>query len=319
MNPLRFIVIGCGYMGRRHVEKVLALARIDPAISLVGAADIDVETARSVVSGHGIPAVREARELFNEADAAIVAVPTVDHFAVVKAAFEANLDVLVEKPIAATVPQGEALVLAARKRGRILQVGHQEWFNPALRVVRELIRAPRFVEAHRLSFFSDRGTDVDVVRDLMIHDLDILQQLLGAAPTRIDAIGTPVITSQLDIANARLTFANGCVANLTASRVSVTPMRKIRFFQRDGYFSIDFLSQSVKIFKRIVGEDVESPRVETEELKIDQDDVLMAQLRAFVDAIRTRCVTGVRADDALGALGTAMRVIDAMPSVEDPP
>ncbi len=283
----------------------------------MGAADIDVETARSVVSGHGIPAVREARELFNEADAAIVAVPTVDHFAVVKAAFEANLDVLVEKPIAATVAQGEALVLAARKSGRMLQVGHQEWFNPALRVVRDLIRAPRFVEAHRLSFFSDRGTDVDVVRDLMIHDIDIVQQLLGAAPTRIDAIGTPVITSQLDIANARLTFASGCIANLTASRVSATSMRKIRFFQRDGYISIDFLSQSVTIFKRLIGSDGEAPRVEMEELKIDPDDVLVAQLRAFVDAVRTRSVSDVGVSDALGALGTALRVIDAMPSVED--
>jgi predicted dehydrogenase len=317
LKPLRFIVIGCGHMGRRHVETVLALARVDPAVSLVGVADIDVQAARSLATGHAIRAVREARELFSEADAAIVAVPTVDHLAVVKAALEANLDVLVEKPIAVTVAQGEDLVLAARKRGRMLQVGHQEWFNPALRAVRELIRAPRFVEAHRLSFFSDRGTDVDVVRDLMIHDLDILQQLLGAAPTSIDAIGTPVITSRLDIANARLVFADGCIANLTASRVSVTPMRKIRFFQRDGYFSIDFLSQSVTIFRRLVGEGVETPRVETEQLKIDADDALVAQLRAFVDATRSRCVNGADASHALGALNTAIRVIDAMPSLED--
>jgi predicted dehydrogenase len=237
---------------------------------------------------------------------------------VVDAALQANLDVLVEKPIAATVAQGEDLLRAARERGRMLQVGHQEWFNPALRIVREQIRAPRFVEAHRLNFFSNRGTDVDVVRDLMIHDLDILQQLLGEAPASIDAIGTPVITSQLDIANARLVFPDGCIANLTASRVSLTPMRKIRFFQRDGYFSIDFLSQSVAIFKRLAGDGIEPPRVEMEELKIDPDDVLVAQLRAFVDAVRTRSVTGVggSGSDALGALGTALRVIDAMPSVE---
>ena len=317
MKALRFIVIGCGHMGRRHVEKMLALGQVEPAVSLVGVADVDVEAARSVVAGHAIRAVCDARELFDEADVAIVAVPTVDHFAVVMSALEAKLDVLVEKPIAETVEQGENLLRAARKRGRILQVGHQEWFNPALRVIREQIRAPRFIEAHRLSFFSDRGTDIDVVRDLMIHDLDILQQLLGAAPTSIDAIGTPVITSQLDIANARLVFPDGCVANLTASRVSVTPLRKIRFFQRDSYLSIDFLSQSGTIFKRLVGDGREAPRVEMEELKIDPDDVLMAQLRAFVSVVRTRSVTGVGGSDALGALGTALRVIDAMPSVED--
>jgi predicted dehydrogenase len=168
-----------------------------------------------------------------------------------------------------------------------------------------------------LSFFSDRATDIDVVRDLMIHDLDILQQLLGTAPTSIDAIGIPVITPQLDIANARLVFSNGCIANLTASRVSVTPMRKIRFFQRDGYISIDFLSQSVTIFKRLVGDDGEAPRVEMEELKIDPDDVLVAQLRAFVDAVRKRSVNGVGGSDALGALDTALRVIDAIPPIED--
>jgi len=317
MNPLRFIVIGCGHMGRRHVEKVLSLGQVEPAISLVGVADVDAEAARSVVAGHHIRATSDARELFSEADAAIVAVPTVDHFAVVRAALEANLDVLVEKPIAATVAQGENLLRAARKRGRILQVGHQEWFNPALRIVRERIRAPRFVEAHRLCCFSDRATDIDVVRDLMIHDLDIVQQLLGAAPTSIDAIGIPVITHQLDIANARLVFSNGCIANLTASRVSVTPMRKIRFFQRDGYFSIDFLSQSVAIFKRLIGDRGGAPRVELEELKTDPDDVLIAQLRAFVDAVRTRSVTGVGGSDAIGALGTALRVIDAMPSVDE--
>jgi predicted dehydrogenase len=177
---------------------------------------------------------------------------------------------------------------------------------------------PRFVEAHRLSRFPDRAMDIDVVRDLMIHDLDILQQLLGSPPDRIEAIGTPVITTETDIANARLVFPDGCIANLTASRVSVAPMRKIRFFQYDGYFSIDFLSQSVSIFRRHTDGNGESPRIEVEELKIDPDDALEAQLRAFVDAIRSRSVSGANGTDALGALRTALRVIDAMPPIEKP-
>jgi predicted dehydrogenase len=254
--------------------------------------------------------------LYAASDAAIVAVPTIDHFSTVRSALEADLDVLVEKPLAATVEQGEQLLRLARDRGRLLQVGHQERFNPALRMIRERICSPRFVEAHRLNSFPDRATDIDVVRDLMIHDIDILQQLIGAPPDRVEAIGIPVITPQVDIANARLVFPDGCIANLTASRVSVTPMRKIRFFQRDGYFSIDFLSQSVSIFRRLTDEGDGAPRIDMEELEIDPDDALVAQLRAFTDAMRTRSTSGVTGLDALSALGTAHRVIDAMPPLE---
>jgi predicted dehydrogenase len=300
-------------MGRRHAEKVAALSRTDASVTLAGVADRDLGAAREVATRLGTQFAENAEELFSVADAAIVAIPTVDHHAAVKAALSANLDVLVEKPIAATVDEGKRLLLLARQLGRILQVGHQEWFNPALRVIRERIRKPRFVEAHRLSPFPDRATDIDVVRDLMIHDLDILQQLIGSAPERIEAIGIPVVTQQVDIANARVVFPGGCIANLTASRVSVTPMRKIRFFQRDGYFSIDFLSQSVSIFRRLEGNGEDAPRVDVEELKIDPDDALVAQLRAFIDSIRTRTTSGVDGMDALGALGTAMRVIDSMP------
>jgi predicted dehydrogenase len=303
-------------MGRRHAEKVVELGQLEPGIALVGVADRDLQAAERVADALGARAAADVRELFDQADAAIVAVPTANHFPVVMSALEAGLDVLVEKPIAATVAEGEELLSSARRRGRILRVGHQEWFNPALRVVRERIRRPRFVEAHRLSSCSDRGTDVDVVRDLMIHDLDILQQLLGAAPTRIEAIGIPVISSQVDIANARLVFPDGCIANLTASRVSMTPMRKIRFFQRDGYFSIDFLTQSVAIFRRLLADGETTPRVDVEELKIDPGDALIAQLRSFLTGIRTRATTGEGGTDGLGALGTALRVIEAMPSLE---
>ncbi len=300
-------------MGRRHAEKVAALSREESGVTLAGVADPDLEAAKAVAERLGTRFSARAEELFPIADAAIIAIPTVDHHAAVSAALTANLDVLVEKPIAATVDEGKRLLSLADRLGRVLQVGHQEWFNPALRVIRERIHKPRFVEAHRLSPFPDRATDIDVVRDLMIHDLDILQQLVGSPPERIEAIGIPVVTEQVDIANARVVFPGGCIANLTASRVSVTPMRKIRFFQRDGYFSIDFLSQSVSIFRRFEGRGDDAARIEVEELKIDQDDALVAQLRAFVDAIRTRTTSGGDGIDALGALGTAMRVIAAMP------
>jgi predicted dehydrogenase len=317
VSEIRVLVLGCGHMGRRHAEKVVELSRTESGVTLAGVIDPDLDVARDLADRLHTRFAADAEELFSIADAAIVAIPTVNHHAAVHAALSANLDVLVEKPIAATVDEGKRLLALAQRLGRILQVGHQEWFNPALRVIRERIHKPRFVEAHRLSPFPDRATDIDVVRDLMIHDLDILQQLIGAPPERIEAIGIPVVTQQVDIANARVVFPGGCIANLTASRVSVTPMRKIRFFQRDGYFSIDFLSQSVSIFRRLEGNGEDAPRVEAEELKIDPDDALVAQLRAFVDSIRTRIPSGRDGADALVALGTAMRVIDSMPPLGD--
>jgi len=317
VSGIRFLVIGCGHMGGRHAEKVAALSREESDLTLAGVVDPDLDAARGVAQRLGTRFAAKAEELFPLADAAIVAIPTVDHHTAVSAALSANLDVLVEKPIAATVEEGKRLLSLAGRLGRVLQVGHQEWFNPALRVIQERIHKPRFVEAHRLSRFPDRATDIDVVRDLMIHDLDILQQLVGAPPDRIEAIGIPVVTEQVDIANARVVFPGGCIANLTASRVSVKPMRKIRFFQRDGYFSIDFLSQSVSIFRRLEGRGNDGPRVEAEELKIDPDDALVAQLRAFVSAIRTRTTSVGDGMDALGALGTAMRVIESMPPLGD--
>jgi predicted dehydrogenase len=231
----------------------------------------------------------------------------------VDALLEGGCDVLVEKPIAATLAEAEKLLARARELGRVLQVGHLEWFNPAMRRVLSLIHRPRFVEAHRLGPFPGRATDVDVVRDLMIHDLDIVQRLVGEEPARVESIGVPVVSDRVDIANARLTFPGGCVANLTASRVSPTPMRKIRFFQPDGYFSIDFLGLAVVIARRGEADAAGERRVEIEQLAIDPEDALLAQLRSFVEAIATRRVEAGDAATGLAALRTALRVIEAMP------
>ncbi len=315
MRTVRIAVVGAGYMGRHHAEKVASFRDQGGAVALVGVADLEPARAERVAKQTGCRAVTDVGELFGAADAAIVAVPTSSHFDVARRALEAGLDVLVEKPIAATLAEAKALAEVAAKRERVLQVGHQEWFNPALRVLRDQLSAPRFVEAHRMGSFTERGADVDVVRDLMIHDLDILQQLLGEEPARIESIGVPVVTDEVDIANARLTFASGCVANFTASRVSAVPMRKFRCFQRDGYFSIDFLAQSAAVFRRHAGEGGARPRIEMEEIKLDPEDALTGQLLSFVESVNGREPPVVSGAVALRALRTALRVVEAMPSV----
>ena len=318
MSALRLAVIGAGVMGGHHARKVHERARARGDVILVGVADQDPERARAIGGELGVRGVSEPDVLLRDADAAIVAVSAVAHYDVARQAIEAGLDVLVEKPIAATLEQADALVALADARDRVLQVGHQEWFNAAMRVVREQIDRPRFGEIHRLGPFPERGTDVDVVRDLMIHDIEILQQLLGAEPEGVDAVGVPVITDHVDIANARLTFPGHCVANLTASRVSASPLRKFRLFQREAYFSIDFLEQKAMLFRRIPdGEG--GKRIEMQELKTDPEDALATQLDVFVEGLRERRgenLGGVSGAQAAGALRTALRVIDAMPETD---
>ena len=317
MSVPRVAVIGCGYMGSLHAGKLGTLAA-EGALRFAGAADLDLARAEAAAGPHGAPAVRDFRALLPESDAALIVVPTVKHFEVVSAALEAGLDVLVEKPIAATLAEAEKLLALARERGRIVQVGHLEWFNAAVQKVRSQIRAPRFVEAHRMGPFPGRATDVDVVRDLMIHDLDVVQRLIGEEPERIDAIGVAVLSSEVDIANARLHYPGGCQANFTASRVSPTPIRKVRFFQADGYFSIDFIAQSVVIARRVRGKERGERSLEIQTLELDRGDALLAQLRAFLAAVRTREVPAGAGSEALAALRTALRVVSAMPALELP-
>jgi predicted dehydrogenase len=305
-------------MGRSHARKVAALHGVGGGLALASVADVDLERARSLGAELGAPASADVAAALRGADAAIVAVPTRAHFEIVRGALEAGLDVLVEKPIAATLDEAEALVELAEKRGRVLQVGHLEWFNAALCAVRGRIAKPRFVEAQRVGPFAERGADVDVVRDLMIHDLAILQQLLGEEPERIESIGVPVVTDEIDIANARVRFASGCVANLTASRVAANAVRKIRIFQRDAYLSIDFLSPAARIVRRTIPPGGGAPRMETEDLAVEPRDALLAQLEDFVAAVRTRGTPAVPGREGLRALRTALRVVEAMPRFGDP-
>lgn len=312
MSDVRIVVIGAGHMGRLHASKVAAAT----GATLAGVADTHPERAEAVGREFGAPHSVEFRDLLANADAAIVAVPTVKHFAVVQEILARGLDVLIEKPIAATLAEADALLAQAASGARVVQVGHLEWFNSALRAMAPVIRRPRFVEAHRMGPYPGRATDVDIVRDLMIHDIDIVQRFVGEEPESAEGIGVPVLSNEVDIANARLRFPNGCVANFTASRVSPTPMRKIRFFQSDGYFSIDFLEKSAVILRRTLQADG-TPKIDIEPIQFDPEDALAAQLEDFLDAVRTRRVRSESADAALRALRTALRVVASMPPLDE--
>lgn len=317
MTTIHTIVIGVGHMGRFHAQKVAALERAGEGVKLLAVVDRDLARAQTVAQELGVPAAADYRELLTQAQAAIVCVPTVFHYEVVRELLKAGLDLLIEKPIAATLAEAEEIDALAATAGRIVQVGHLERFNPALRVIQGKIVNPKFIEAHRMGPFPDRATDVDVIRDLMIHDIDIAQQFVGSRPIRMEAIGVPVLSNTVDIANARLVFENGCVANLTASRVSATPMRRFRVFQPQGYFSIDFLTQTAVIFRKhnskIPGE---KPRIEMEKLELDREDALMNQARAFFYSVRTREAPLVSSAAGRDALRTALELVATMPRLE---
>ena len=224
-------VIGVGYLGKFHAEKYAA----SPKANLVAVVDTDQNRAREIGAPLGADILTDYRELFGRVECVSVAVPTRYHFQVARDFIEAGIDVLVEKPLTADIAEARDLVAAAKEKNVILQVGHLERFNPAIRQLEGVIKEPKFVECHRLAPFVERGTDVDVVLDLMIHDIDVISSLVRSPVERMEAVGVPVLTDKPDIANARIKFANGCIANVTSSRVSIKRERKIRIFQPDAY------------------------------------------------------------------------------------
>jgi predicted dehydrogenase len=305
VKPVRAAVVGVGHLGRFHAEKYAAL----PDAVLVGVVDRDLARAHEVAEALGVRFFPDHRALAGAVECASVAVPTRDHAAIAGDLLAAGIDVLVEKPLASTVAEGAALVRVAEERGRILQVGHLERFNPALRAAREVVTRPRFLECHRLATFVDRGTDVDVIRDLMIHDLDVIQSFVPAEVVAVESVGVPILTSSVDIANARLRFADGCIANVTASRVSLKRERKLRIFQPDAYVAIDYDQRTVRICRRI------PPRApgELAEIVVGEHDVgegdpLRDEVQAFLEAVATRAAPLVGGREALRALQLAERI-----------
>jgi predicted dehydrogenase len=297
MRRLRTAVVGVGYLGRFHAEKYAA----HPGAELVAVVDADAERAGEVAGPFGAAPLADHRALIGRVDCASVAVPTNRHYDVARDLLDAGIDVLVEKPLTTTVEEAKALVELAVRRGRILQAGHLERFNPAVLALDGLVTQPRFIECHRLAPFTERGTDVDVVLDLMIHDLDVILSMVPSALRSVEAVGVPVLTSSVDIANARLRFANGCIANVTASRVSLKRERKLRLFQADAYITLDYGERRVRICRREPEADGQ-PSLVLEEREVPDGDALALEIDAFLRAVRERETPVVTGWDGLRAL-----------------
>ena len=302
-RPVRVAVVGVGDFGRNHARVYRQLEGVE----LVGIVDSTSERARSVADEFGAAVFRDVQALSGRVDAASVAVPTSEHARVGCQLMELGMDVLVEKPIAVSISEADLLLAAARDHRRILQVGHLERFNPALIAVLPIIKEPLYYEVHRLGVFSPRSLDIDVVYDVMIHDLDILLALTGSPVLSIHALGIPVITDKVDIAHARLEFESGAVANLTASRVSTERVRKLRFFQEHEYISLDYARQDALRIR--VRQPVPQPEFDCEPIATRPEEPLAAELRAFVQAVRERKAPLVDGRAGRRALGLADQVM----------
>ena len=280
-EPLRIAVVGIGHLGRHHARILAALEHV----RLVAVVDTIPDRAAEAAAATGARPLTDFRELRGLIDAAVVAVPTESHRDIAVPLLDAGIAVLAEKPMARSLVEADEMIAAASASGVTFAVGHTERYNPAVTTVLPLVTSPRFIEVHRLGVFPERSLDIDVVFDLMIHDLDIILALAGSEISSIDAVGVPVLTPKYDIANARLRFASGCIANVTASRISRDRVRKIRFFQPDAYLSVDYAAQEVEGW-RLVRRDGARPAIEGGPLPVQRDEPLKCELVDFVTAIR---------------------------------
>ena len=298
-------MVGAGYLGRFHAQKYASEA----GCRLVAVADPRPEAREALALELGTTAVADHRELLGKVDAVSVVTTTPAHFAIARDFLEAGAHVLVEKPITETVEQARELITIATRCGRILQVGHLERFNPAIVAAESELVGARFIDCQRLAPFKERGTDVNVVLDLMIHDIDIVQSIVGRPIESIDAVGTPVFSGAVDIANARLRFEGGCVANVTASRVSLKMERKLRVFRDDAYLSIDLQQRILTVIRKQATPPAPGGLpVAIDERSFEQGDALRAEIRSFLDCIATGRAPVVSGEDGLRALETAIRI-----------
>jgi predicted dehydrogenase len=311
---LRVGVVGVGYLGTFHAEKYAGIEGIE----LAGVVDIVPERAERIAERFGTKAFVDYRKLIGLVDAVSIVVPTQMHFPISKDFLENDVDVLIEKPMTETLEEADALIQTADSRDRLIQVGHLERFNPAVVALGEMLERPLFIESDRLHIPKEakegekaRGTEVDVVLDLMIHDIDIVLSLVRSEVKTIHALGVPVITSHVDIANARLVFENGCVANITASRISLKNMRKIRIFQKDNYVSTDLANHEMAVFRKDgKGSALPIPGVSFELQNFEEADALRSELEAFVHSVRSRDVPAVSGRDGRNALRVALSIIN---------
>ena len=299
---IKVAVIGVGYLGEHHARIYSAMNDVD----LVGVVDANQARADEIAAKYSTKAYYDYRELPGDVQAVSIAVPTVLHHRVSLDFIKHNIDVLIEKPVTTTIDEADSLIKEARERGVLLQVGHIERFNSAYKNLLNYVRRPGFIETHRLGPYVGRGIDVDVILDLMIHDIDIILSIVRSDVVDVRASGVPVLTNNIDMANARLEFSNGCVANLTASRVSRERVRKIRIFQADTYITVDYAQQSMGIYRRIIENNI--PKITGEDTKLEKEEPLLSELASFINAVRNRSTPAVTGEDGREALRIAIRI-----------
>ncbi|MGH8658732.1 MAG: Gfo/Idh/MocA family protein [Gammaproteobacteria bacterium] len=302
MGALKAVVIGVGYLGRFHLEKFTRCEGVE----VIGIVDTDLRRAHEVSTQFRVPAYRDLDAVLTRADLASVVVPPDVHHEVARRCLEHGVHVLVEKPMTQTLAEAQDLIDLAARQGLVLQVGHLERFNPGLRRLGRELTDPMFIECHRLAPFQPRGSEVDVILDLMIHDIDLVLSCVPSEIREVRAVGVPVLTTDIDIVNARLEFANGCVANLTASRVTPKAMRKLRIFQADAYFSLDTLGHKLTIARK--GSAGAPTPIAIQELSFDKTDALMLEIQAFVDAVRGNGSVLVTGEEGKKALAIALDI-----------
>ncbi|MEK7306775.1 MAG: Gfo/Idh/MocA family oxidoreductase [Nitrospirota bacterium] len=307
-GEIRTGVIGVGYLGQHHARIYSNM----PGVKLVGVADIKKERADEIAGTYSTTPFYDYRDLIGKVDAVSIVVPTVLHHKVGMDLISNDVDILLEKPITKTIAEAEDLIREAEGHSLILQIGHLERFNAAMMALARIIKGPRFIESHRLGPFIDRGTDVNVILDLMIHDIDILLSLVASEVEEIRAVGVPVLSSDIDIANARIEFKSGCVANVTASRISKEKMRKIRIFQEDAYISLDYQAQELFVYRRAGGDGLEKPKIAMESIEVEKGEPLQAELTAFIDSVRRRTKPLVSGHEGKEALRVALKVLGAI-------
>jgi predicted dehydrogenase len=306
VKKIRVGVVGVGYLGQFHAEKYASMEGVE----LAGVVDIDAPRAKEIAKRCRVQPFFHHSHLFGKVQAVSIAVPTLLHYPITKDFFLQGIDVLLEKPISQTLEEADELIELAESKGLIFQVGHLERFNGALSALQGMVQSPLYIEAHRLSPFPGRGTDVNVVLDLMIHDIDILLSLVNSKVREIDAVGIPILTPHSDIANARIEFENGCRANVTASRVSKEKIRRTRIFLPNGTLSIDYLIQKVSFSKR-VDDPIKHkiPEIITEEIPVTKVDSLEAEIHSFLQSVRDRKRVRVSGWDGKRALEVALQII----------
>jgi predicted dehydrogenase len=308
MRKLRIAVIGVGHLGRHHARILAAM----PDVELVGVADIKPDRAREIAATYATTPYSDTAALVGRVDGICIATPTVSHVEVALPFVEAGAAVLVEKPLAASLADADRLVAAAAARRTVLATGHTERFNPAVAAALPLVSQPRFIEIHRLGTFPERSLDIDVIFDLMIHDLDVLLAVVASEVAAVEAVGVNVLTPRVDIANARLRFASGCIANVTASRISRDRVRKARFFQHDAYISIDYAAQEVEMYRLVANGG--RPAIQGGRVDVVAEEPLARELADFVAAIRQRRRPTVTGADGRAALALATRVSELIGS-----